>query len=82
LSRSVLRFFEDFSYQRLGLSCKLRNEVCEMDGVEQAEQGYYMVKGGGLPPRINVIGYTRRVDWPELVTRLEAVSNSAGPVVQ
>ena len=53
-----------------------------MDGVEQAEQGYYMVKGGGLPPRINVIGYTRRVDWPELVTRLEAVSNSAGPVVQ
>jgi hypothetical protein len=82
LSRSVLRFFEDFSYQRLGLSCKLRNEVCEMDGVEPAEQGYYMVKGGGLPPRINVIGYTRLVDWPELVTRLEAVSNSAGPVVQ
>jgi len=82
LSRSALRFFEDFSYQRLGLSCKLRNEVCEMAGVEEAEQGYYMVKGGGFPPRINVIGYTRRVDWPELIDRLKAVSNSPGPVVE
>ncbi len=82
LSRSALRFFEDFSYQRLGLSCKLRNEVCEMAGVEEAEQGYYMVKGGGFPPRINVIGYTRRVDWPELIDRLKTVSNSPGPVVE
>ena len=82
LSRSVLRFFEDFSYQRLGLSCKLRNDVCEMGGVEEAEQGYYIVKGGGLPPRINVKGYTRRVDWPELIERLKAVSNNPSPVMQ
>lgn len=82
LSRSALRFFKDFSYQRLGLSCKLRNDVCEMAGVEEAEQGYYMVKGGGFPPRINVVGYTRRVNWPELISRLKAVSTSSGPIVQ
>ncbi|PHS69733.1 MAG: hypothetical protein COB23_05580 [Methylophaga sp.] len=82
LSRSFLRFFEDFSYQRLGLSCQLRNEVCEMSGVGETEQGYYIVKGGGLPPRINVVGYTRRVDWPDLIERLKAVSQSSGPVVQ
>ena len=82
LSRSFLRFFEDFSYQRLGLSCKLDNEVCEMSGVGETEQGYYIVKGGGLPPRINVVGYTRRVDWPDLIERLKAVSQSSGPVVQ
>lgn len=82
LSRSFLRFFEDFSYQRLGLNCKLRNDVCEMSGVAEAEQGYYIVKGGGLPPRINVVGYTRQVDWPDLIDRLNAVSHSSGPVVQ
>jgi hypothetical protein len=82
LSRSALGFFDDFSYQRLGLSCHLINEVCEMTGVEEAERGYYIVKGGGLPPRINVKGFTRRVDWPVLVDRLKAVSRSAGPVVQ
>lgn len=81
LQRSVLRFFEDFSYQKIGLSCLLRNEVCVMSGVEEAEQGYYIVKGGGLPPRINVVGYTRRVDWPDLIERLKAVSENSGPVV-
>jgi hypothetical protein len=83
LSRSFLRFFEDFSYQRLGISCRLRNEVCEMAGVEEAEQGYYIVKGGGgLPPWINVVGYTRRVDWTDLIERLKAVSESSGPVIE
>lgn len=82
LQRSFLRFFEDFSYQKLGLSCTLHNEVCEMSGVEEADQGYYIVKGGGLPPRINVVGYTRRVDWPDLIERLKAVSESSGPVVR
>ncbi len=81
LQRSFLRFFKDFSYKRLGLSCKLYNEVCEMAGVGEAENGYYIVKGGGLPPRINVVGYTRRVDWPDLIDRLKAVSESSGPVV-
>ncbi|NOQ93258.1 MAG: hypothetical protein GQ547_01345 [Methylophaga sp.] len=82
LQRSFLRFFEDFSYQRLGLSCKLRNDICEMSGVGDAKQGYYIVKGGGLPPRINVVGYTRRVDWPDLIERLKAVSESSGPVIK
>mgnify|MGYP000494595671 CR=1 FL=1 len=82
LSRSFLRFFEDFSYQRLGLSCKLANDVCEMTGVSEAEQGYYIVKGGGLPPRINVVGYTRRVGWTDLIERLKSVSQSSGPVIQ
>jgi len=82
LQRSFLRFFENFSYQRLGLSCKLRNEVCDMSGVGEAKQGYYIVKGGGFPPRINVVGYTRRVNWPDLIERLKAVSKSSGPIVK
>jgi hypothetical protein len=82
LSKSFLRFFEDFSYKQLGLSCKLTNEVCEMDGIKPAKQGYYIVEGGGFPPRINVVGYTRRVNWPDLVSRLKSVTNSEGPIIE
>lgn len=81
LSRSFLRFFEDFSYDRLGLSCVLKNGVCEMGGVEPAPNGYYIVKGGGLP-RIDVIGYQRRVNWPVLIKRLEAITSGGGPVIR
>lgn len=81
LSRSFLRVFDDFSYDRLGLSCRLHDGVCEMGGIAPAPNGYYIVKGGGLP-RIDVIGYQRRVDWPLLVKRLEAVTGGGGPVIR
>lgn len=82
LSSGFLRFFEEFRYDRLGLSCRLENEVCHMNGVEPAPNGgYYLVKGSGLP-RIDVIGNSRRVDWPRLVQQLIAVTESEGPVVE
>jgi hypothetical protein len=42
-----------------------------MSGVDSAGDGYTIVEGAGLP-RIQVIGFRRRVDWPTLVDRLEA----------
>lgn len=72
IQRSFLRFFEQFGYEKLGLSCRLRNNVCEMDGVESAPQGYVIVKGGGIPA-ISVIGYNRHVNWQELIDRLKRI---------
>ena len=82
LSSGFLRFFDDFNYERLGLSCRLENDVCAMDGVAPAPNGgYYLVKGKGLP-RIDVIGSSRRVDWPRLVQQLIAATHGGGPVVR
>ncbi len=74
IQRSVLRFFDRFGYEKLGLSCVLRNEVCTMSGVEEAPQGsgYVIVKGGGIPA-LSVIGYNRQVSWTELVGRLKRI---------
>ena len=30
----VLKFFDEYNYDRLGIRCRLRGEVCEMSGVE------------------------------------------------
>ena len=82
LSGGIMRFFDDFNYDRLGIACRLENEICAMDGIAPAPNGnYYLVKGKGLP-RIDVIGSNRRVDWPRLVQQLIAVTESEGPVVQ
>ncbi len=81
LSQSALRFFDEFGYSRLGFSCRLRGAVCELDGVEPAAGGYYLVKGGGLP-RIDIIGHVRRVDWAELVDRLQRAMAAPAPVVE
>ncbi len=80
LSRGFLRFFDDFGYKRLGISCRLRNGVCEMGGVSPAQNGYYLVEGGGIP-RISIIGFNRRTDWQLLLDQLRAISAADSAVV-
>ena len=83
LSRTYLRFFENFRYERLGISCILRNDVCRMSGIEAATgSGYYIVKGGLLPPRLDIIGYSHEVDWSDLLGRLDRVLSDNTPVIQ
>jgi len=82
LSRSFMRFLEDFPYDRLGIRCQLENGTCDMGGVQAAPNGYYIVKGRLLPPRLDVIGYADRVDWDSLVAQIVAVTRRQGAVMQ
>jgi len=81
LSRSYLRFFEEFGYEKLGISCRLENRICDMGGIESASQGYYLVKGGGLP-RIDIVGFNRKTDWGVLLEKLKQVAEGEGPIIQ
>jgi hypothetical protein len=75
LQSGALKFFDDFRYDRIGLACRLRNDICQMSGAGDAKSGFYIVKGAGLP-RIDIIGNNRRVDWPRLMTQVsDALSN-------
>ncbi len=81
IQKSFLRFFDEFGYERIGLSCKLRNGICEMGGIENQAQGYLIVKGGGIPS-LSVIGYNRQVGWDELLARIKAATQGGKPIVQ
>lgn len=75
LQRGLLGMFETFGYRELGLRCVLANGVCDMAGIpggDRADGGFRIVRGGGIPA-LDVIGYNRRVDWPELVGRIQRV---------
>ena len=96
IQRSFLGFFETFGYERIGLSCRLRNGVCLMgDGTpppaastqagasaETASGSFTLIKGGGVPS-VNVVGYNRFVGWQELLDRIKAViDGNSRPVFQ
>lgn len=78
LQQGVMRAFETFPYARIGIACRLHNDVCTMDGVSRTARGYTLVEGSGLP-RISVNGIQREVDWPVLVDRLRAVTEGQRP---
>lgn len=82
IQRSFLRFFKEFNYDRIGLSCRLRNGICAMDGVEPVQGGYVIVKGSGIPA-ITVLGYNHSVSWDELLGRLQRITQSnVKPIVK
>ncbi|WP_461056962.1 hypothetical protein [Silanimonas algicola] len=66
----LLRTFDDFGYDRIGIGCVLRDNRCAMTGLKKRGDGYVIIDGRGLP-RIDVVGFRRSVDWPTLVSRLK-----------
>jgi hypothetical protein len=88
LQSQLIGLFKDFGYSRIGISCRLANEVCAMGGLGGANTsgsesgGFTIVEGAGIP-HLTVVGFNRMVDWPTLVERLSAVSKGeVKPVVQ
>lgn len=79
LSRGALGLFESFAYARLGWSCILRDGICQMDGVAPSDDGGFVLVQGRWLPRIDVVGYNRRVDWNHFIEQLQAAMDS-GPV--
>lgn len=82
LQAQALKLFDDFGYRRIGIRCHLAEDVCQMDGLGSAGAGFIIVEGKGLP-RLTVVGFNRRVDWPTLVKRLgDVTSGESKPVFQ
>ncbi len=81
LSRAVLSIFDNFNYEKIGLGCYLQKSVCQLTGVEAADYGYYIIKGGGLP-RIDVMGYNTRIDWKVLQQRLQRIGKTDKAVIE
>ncbi len=82
LQAQALKLFDDFGYRRIGIRCRLAEEICQMDGLGSAGAGFIIVEGKGLP-RLTVVGFNRRVDWPTLVERLGDVTRGESkPVFQ
>ena len=89
LQGKLIGLFDDFGYRRIGIACRLQNEVCAMSGLEGDDgretsgsaSAFTIVDGAGLP-RLRVVGFNRRVDWPTLVRRLLDATRGQGPVVR
>ncbi len=69
ISKTFLRFFDDFRYKKIKLSCKLHNSVCEIGGIKNQNNQFTIVEGGGIP-NINIVGFVRTINWDEFISRL------------
>ena len=84
LQGQLIGLFDDFGYGRIGIGCRLANQVCRMSGLDgqgSESNAFTIVAGGGIP-RLDVVGFNRDVDWPTLVERITAAGKGdVKPVV-
>lgn len=73
LTGPLLRMFNNFSYRRLGLGCRLQNNLCYITGISEDGESVLLLEGAGIP-KITVRAFNRRVDWPQMVANLVAIS--------
>jgi len=73
LTGPIMKMFSNFSYRRLGLGCRLQNNVCEVRGISEDEVSVLIMEGAGLP-KIKIRAFNRSLDWPQLVAGLMAAS--------
>jgi hypothetical protein len=73
LTNPLMRMFSNFSYRRLGLGCRLVDYVCELQGLSGDPDSVLILEGAGIP-KITIRAFNRRIDWPQMVANLLAVS--------
>ena len=73
LTSPIMRLFNNFSYKRLGLGCRMQNNICEVRGVSEDNVSVLIMEGAGVP-KITIRVFNRSVDWPQLLAQLVAAS--------
>jgi hypothetical protein len=73
LTGPIMRMFNNFAYRRLGLGCRLQNNICELRGISEDDSSVLIMEGAGIP-KIMIKAFNRRLDFPQLVAGLTAVS--------
>ncbi|MBT8046983.1 MAG: hypothetical protein HKN57_02240 [Xanthomonadales bacterium] len=73
LTSPIMRLFSNFSYKRLGLGCRMQNNVCDIRGLSEDAVSVLIMEGAGVP-KITIRAFNRNVDWPQLLAQLAAAS--------
>ncbi len=77
LSRGFYRFIDFYRYKKIGFKCSLENDIFTLLGTALAGSNRYLVKGGLLPPRIDITTTTPTISFKEMLNRLGRI-NRAG----
>jgi translocation and assembly module TamB len=73
LSRGIYRFIDFYRYRKIGILCTLQNDQFLLRGDAREGVDNYLVYGGWLPPKIDVLAPRTAVSFKEMLRRLERV---------
>ncbi len=76
LDMGIYRFFKEYRYKKMGFRASLRNDNLSLIGVESKGNIGYLVVGGILPPKVDIITYNQNISFREIVSRLKRINRT------
>jgi translocation and assembly module TamB len=76
LSRGIYRFIDFYRYRRIGIVCDLEKDVFHLHGTALPESDRYLVYGGLLPPKIDIVAPPAAISFSEMLRRLQRVERA------
>ena len=76
LSRGIYRFIDFYRYRKIGILCALQNDQFLLRGDAREGADNYLVYGGWLPPKIDILAPRTAVSFKEMLRRLERVGRA------
>ena len=78
LSQGIYQFIDFYRYRKIGMACTLEKDVFRLEGTARPGSLKYLVDGGILPPRIDVIISSPKISFTEMVRRLQRIERAGG----
>jgi translocation and assembly module TamB len=76
LSQGVYRFIDFYHYRKIGILCSLQNDLFHLEGTGRSDSNQYLIYGGLLPPRIDVVISSPTISFKEMVKRLKRIERT------
>lgn len=76
LSRGVYRFIDFYRYRRIGIQCELSEDVFTLHGSARPDSRRYLVDGGVLPPKIDILASEQPISFREMLRRLKRIDRA------
>lgn len=76
LDRGIYQFFKKYRYDKIGFRALLHNDNLMLKGIDREGNKEYLVKGGLLPPKVDVVTYSQNISFSEIVKRLKRISQA------
>lgn len=76
LSRGIFRFIDFYRYRKIGIRCLLRQDVFVLQGTAREDSDRYLVYGGWLPPKIDILAPEHAISFKEMLKRLQRIERA------
>jgi len=78
LQQGIYKFIDFYRYRKLGFHASLVNDVFRITGTALAGSNEYLIYGGIIPPKINMVAPHREIPFNEMLNRMQRIERRAG----